>query len=29
MAARWKQLQDRFTRDAGPVLPIDKKSDEK
>jgi arylsulfatase len=29
MAARWKQLQDRFTRDAGPVLPIDKKSDGK
>jgi arylsulfatase len=27
MAARWKQLQDRFTRDAGPVLPIDKKID--
>jgi arylsulfatase len=25
MAARWQQLQDRFTRDAGPVLPIDKK----
>jgi arylsulfatase A-like enzyme len=27
MAARWKQLQDRFTQDAGPVLPIAKKSD--
>ena len=25
MAARWKHLQDSFTRDAGPVLPIDKK----
>jgi arylsulfatase len=26
MAARWKHLQDSFTRDAGPVRPIDKKS---
>ena len=26
MAARWQQLQDQFTRDAGPVLPIDKQS---
>ena len=27
MAARWKQLQDRFTRDAGPVRPIAEKID--
>ena len=29
MAVGWQQFQDRFTGDAGPVLPIDKKSDGK